>query len=221
MGKTKALCVPMILTSEDKHLSEINYKNNLLQTLVDKPDFVFWNDYFPQNYIDKLLDIIEQQETEEALTNDSRSASNEIRKSKIKFVIHPSFNDSNLRLICLETLFLIQKANIVYNFDIDFSDHIVQLTKYSEQGSYYDWHKDSNILFRQHPESLQRKLSCTILLKEAKEGGIFETELGTSGYNHKAGSVIVFPSFLKHMVTPVIRGERISIVSWTCGPEWK
>ena len=33
----------------------------------------------------------------------------------------------------------------------------------------------------------------------------------------KQGTVIIFPSFLRHMVTPVTKGERHSMVSWIEG----
>ena len=35
--------------------------------------------------------------------------------------------------------------------------------------------------------------------------------------NAKQGSVIVFPSFIWHRVTPVTKGTRYSLVSWTLG----
>ena len=35
------------------------------------------------------------------------------------------------------------------------------------------------------------------------------------------GTVLVFPSFLPHAVTPVTKGERKSLVVWADGPEWK
>jgi len=35
------------------------------------------------------------------------------------------------------------------------------------------------------------------------------------------GSLIVFPSFLKHCITPVTRGTRYSLVLWTLGEPWK
>ena len=37
----------------------------------------------------------------------------------------------------------------------------------------------------------------------------------------KAGTVIVFPSFYVHEVTPVTQGERYSLVSWVEGPKWR
>ena len=215
----------MILNKLD-HDSTHTHDNDFGRSVSGlKPDFLFWNDYFPQFYIDKLLDIVDQQETEEARINpvsmNPLESINNLRKSRVVLLNHPLWNDPNLRLIYLETLSIIQQANMIYNFDLNLGSHEVQLTKYSEQGSFYDWHQDGHILFKSRNGHPQRKLSCTILLKEAEEGGVFDTRVGTHGYNHKPGSIIVFPSFLEHMVTPIIKGERISIVSWTCGPEWK
>jgi PKHD-type hydroxylase len=38
---------------------------------------------------------------------------------------------------------------------------------------------------------------------------------------HPQGSLIVFPSFLHHCVTPVTRGTRYSLVLWSLGEPWK
>jgi PKHD-type hydroxylase len=35
------------------------------------------------------------------------------------------------------------------------------------------------------------------------------------------GSIIVFPSFLDHCVTPILSGTRYSLVLWSLGAPWK
>ena len=35
------------------------------------------------------------------------------------------------------------------------------------------------------------------------------------------GSIIVFPSFVYHQVTPVTRGMRHSLVGWIAGPTFR
>jgi len=40
------------------------------------------------------------------------------------------------------------------------------------------------------------------------------------GQIRKQGTVIVFPSFLKHRVTEVTRGKRYSLVQWLNGPDF-
>ena len=35
------------------------------------------------------------------------------------------------------------------------------------------------------------------------------------------GSIVIFPSFIYHRVTPITKGTRHSLVSWTVGYPWK
>lgn len=74
-----------------------------------------------------------------------------------------------------------------------------------------------------------RKLSVTINLNEPGEyeGGLLNFDYGphsTDGERYKEcteikpqGSIIVFPSFLHHQVTPVTKGTRYSLVLWITG----
>jgi len=97
-------------------------------------------------------------------------------------------------------------------------------------GQFYDWHID------QHPypykegrfKGMTRKLSFTLQLTDENdyEGGDFELREPGSIDNvvervagiRARGSVIIFPSFVIHRVTPVTKGVRRSLVSWINGP---
>lgn len=96
-------------------------------------------------------------------------------------------------------------------------------------GQFYGWHID------QHPnpyeegpyKGLTRKLSLSLQLTddEAYDGGDFELrEPGEEDVVQRPdgirprGSVIIFPSFVFHRVTPVTRGVRRSLVAWFIGP---
>ena len=107
-------------------------------------------------------------------------------------------------------------------------------------GDHYTWHLDQHTMLT--PEGRVRKLSSTIQLSDPDEyeGGDFEyieyhgvfDKLGHTNTvidvaSHKKtipfsgkskGTLIVFPSDTYHQVTPVIRGTRISLVSWFDGP---
>ena len=37
----------------------------------------------------------------------------------------------------------------------------------------------------------------------------------------KKGTVLVFPSFMRHKVEPVTKGIRKSLVAWIEGPHWR
>ena len=84
-----------------------------------------------------------------------------------------------------------------------------------------------------------RKISVTVNLVDGDEydGGdlIFsdprhvDRRFGKNGEKHPytvnevkvRGTIIVFPSFNYHKVTPVTRGTRYSLVAWALGPPWK
>jgi PKHD-type hydroxylase len=96
-----------------------------------------------------------------------------------------------------------------------------QIGRYkAEDKGYYDWHMDSG-----PPENgIQRKLSCVILLNDASEfeGGILQFKgMEDRDVLTKRGSVIVFPSFIEHKVTPVTAGIRYSAVAWASGPTFR
>ena len=96
-----------------------------------------------------------------------------------------------------------------------------QLGRYkaTDEG-YYDWHIDAG-----PPQNgIQRKLSCVILLNDPSEfeGGILQLK-GMEDQNllDKQGSIIVFPSFIEHRVTPVTKGVRYTAVTWASGPSFR
>tara|TARA_B110000285_G_C15014039_1_gene558011 strand:+ start:46 stop:798 length:753 start_codon:yes stop_codon:yes gene_type:complete len=72
-----------------------------------------------------------------------------------------------------------------------------------------------------------RKLSMTINISDNNdyEGGDFkfdysehnDTRFDTVKQIKKRGSIIVFPSFVPHMVSPVTKGTRRSLVAWANG----
>ena len=78
-----------------------------------------------------------------------------------------------------------------------------------------------------------RKISMTINLCDEGDydGGDLKFDFGlhrdkkhrfhTCEEIRPRGSIIVFPSFVHHCVTPVTRGTRYSLVMWTLGDPWK
>jgi len=101
------------------------------------------------------------------------------------------------------------------------SQEATQIGRYkcTDEG-YYDWHIDS----APPKNGMQRKLSISILLTDPSEfeGG----ELQFKGIEDqkiltKQGSIVVFPSFIEHKVTPVTKGVRYSAVTWASGPSFR
>ena len=61
-----------------------------------------------------------------------------------------------------------------------------------------------------------RVLTCSIALNDGFTGGEFTFFDGKSVFNPPVGSAIVFPSsfMFPHAVTPIVSGERYSIITW-------
>jgi len=173
----------------------------------------------------------------EKLTQEEKENVKDIRKSKVVWLndewiykeIHPYINEAN------------KLAG--WNFDWDWSENC-QFTKY-EPGQYYGWHCDShskpysNINDTNYYGKI-RKLSVTLSLNDGNEyeGGDLEFDFRNTGkdewskknttYHLKKcdeikskGSLVVFPSFVWHRVTPVTKGTRYSLVIWNLGYPFK
>ena len=118
--------------------------------------------------------------------------------------------------------------NFIYN-----NPEAAQFTIY-DKNQHYDWHQDLSFDKNQkgQPQNSQRKLSATIQLTDEKEykGGelLLSTTTGknknkilTNILFKKKGTIVVFPSYTFHKVTPVTQGVRYSLVMWFRGPSFQ
>jgi len=111
-----------------------------------------------------------------------------------------------------------------FGFDISYLNDIQYTTYYADDNGKYDWHHDT---FWGNPTSFDRKISIVIQLSDPQdyEGGDFEIDpqyqaLPAEEIRAK-GTVIAFPSFIRHRVTPVSKGVRRSLVCWVEGPKFR
>ena len=103
-----------------------------------------------------------------------------------------------------------------FGFDGMQITEMAQYTEYPE-GGFYDWHIDSDTHFAHEPSV--RKISMTLLLSPDNEfeGGDLEIMKEGQAAKLKQGHAIFFASFIRHRVTPVIKGNRKSLVMWFGG----
>jgi len=121
-----------------------------------------------------------------------------------------------------------------WNFEWDWSESI-QFTHY-RLNYHYDWHCDSGI--KPYDDSVHknfvgkiRKLSATVSLSapDDYEGGDLQfnflnnikSKVRACKEIKPQGSIVVFPSFVYHRVTPVTKGTRYSLVLWQLGRPFK
>ena len=125
--------------------------------------------------------------------------------------------------------------NAGWNFEYSVVE-AAQFTKYAKN-QYYGWHIDGqgdvygayqDNINNKKLRGLVRKLSVTINLSgdENYDGGNLKFDFGPNTQGERfiecteirpKGSIIVFPSFTYHQVTPVTKGTRYSLVMWICG----
>lgn len=106
-----------------------------------------------------------------------------------------------------------------FNFDL-FGFHSIQFTKYEGKGSKYGRHSDTS-----GPGIQNRKLSISILLNDPSEyeGGDLILYEGARPIKSemKLGTLVAFPSYMTHEVTPIIKGTRYTLVTWVEGPPFR
>ena len=135
-----------------------------------------------------------------------------VRNSDIGWV-----NDSDIRSLLYNYVW---EANVnAFNVNV-INKADIQYTEY--RGGHYDWHIDTHW---GNTSLTDRKLTVTVQLSDPDEyeGGNFEfceVEM-IPDEAKKKGSVLVFPSYLKHRVTPVTKGIRKSLVAWFEGEHWR
>ena len=178
-----------------------------------------------------------------ARDGESGTTDNVIRQSTNKWLDH---NDPKFDVELKQKIFdgMVQ-ANVQsgWNYDITGME-TWQYTQYEYQpdkptGDFYTWHTDAGV--DPYPAGDIRKISCSVQLSDPDdyEGGHFQWIESAGVFDklkfrndvirqdelvHTApmsgrekGSLIVFPSWLHHQVTPVTHGIRKSLVVWNKG----
>ena len=176
-------------------------------------------------------------------TKESGTTDSVIRQSTNKWIDHqdPKF-DQTIKQKIFDGMV---QANIQSGWNYDIQDmENWQYTHYEAQpdkptGDFYTWHTDSGA--DPYPSGMIRKISCSVQLTDPDdyEGGHFqwiesqkhfdrikqkdgtiriEELVHTAPFSgQELGSLIVFPSWLHHQVTPVTQGIRKSLVVWNTG----
>jgi PKHD-type hydroxylase len=104
----------------------------------------------------------------------------------------------------------------------------IQYTEYnydenSEIKDHYDWHIDSSLM---SPYPFDRKISFSLQLTAENEYTDCDLQFGIdvnadNEVFRRRGTLILFPSFLTHRVTPITGGTRKCLVGWCRGPKFR
>ena len=206
-----------------------------------KHNYWFWENVIPRRLCDEIINYGLRHQQGRAITGGQGQhrdliknplSTKELKNLKKK-------RDSNIVWMNDDWIYkeiqpYVHHANVSagWNFQWKQSENC-QFTIY-KKGQYYGWHKDSWDEAYTIPGTLQgkiRKLTMTVSLSDQKEysGGNLEFDFRAISKNkpqackeiNSKGSLVVFPSFVWHRVTPVTRGTRYSLVSWHTGDPFK
>ena len=119
---------------------------------------------------------------------------------------------------------VISLNNQFFGYDLSAMVPFQHLIYQADEQAHLEWHldyaKESNEQGREF-----RKLSLSIQLSEPSEYEGGELQAQVKGQIESApksfGTVIAFPSFILHWVTPVTRGVRNALVVWVLGPDFR
>jgi len=185
--------------------------------------FKIFQEELPEDFCKHVIALAESLDSEEAAihVDGSSEFKKEARNNSVSWINNPDI----IELLQIYTM----KANedCGWNFDIGVYE-TPQLSIY-EQGQFYDWHVDMGV--EKDFDPVVRKMTITINLNDSYDGGNFQIERWGSPKMKKryitvkgmkrTGSIIVFPSFLHHRVTPVLGGQKKSLTCWFRGPPFR
>lgn len=140
------------------------------------------------------------------------------REARVSW-IHP---DDSTHTVFVSLARIIEQINSeTFKFDLLGFAEPIQYTVYESPSVGYDWHFD----MMNAPTEVQRKLSITVQLSDPAEysGGELELRDGSAVAvaPQARGTVVAFPGWALHRVTPVTQGIRRSLVAWIGGPPFR
>ena len=182
-----------------------------------KPDYTYWAfaDAMQPEACRRLIESIEAQSKGEEAQIGMRADGVVNKKIRdVKRITLPSYRGIGATMVGLG----MSANHQAWKFDVTHSNQTDYL-KYDEAGHYHA-HVDT---FMEPGDPECRKLTVLMFLNDDFEGGRLFLQ---NGHNkiyppQKAGTALVFPSFMLHGVEPVTKGIRRSVVTWMVGPWFK
>ena len=180
--------------------------------------FAWWDGAFTEEQLNWLQHKAKEATEQAQVTGKNKGEVNDsIRRSELNWIN----KDPECAWVFEILSNVVSSINAEYfGFDLTGFAESIQLTNYHEsrQGT-YKWHQDFGA------SGSSRKLSLVLQLSDPEdyEGG--ELQILTTGQANsmqkKRGLITVFPAWTLHQVTPVIKGNRQTLVAWISGPEFK
>jgi PKHD-type hydroxylase len=178
--------------------------------------WAYWDKAFTPEECKKIIEFAGQFEKKEARVNNKMELNSDIRESEVVWITP----DSEIVWIYQRLTDIITALNSDYfKFDLFGFIESFQFTEYNAPSGHYGKHIDSMF------NGTVRKLSFVIQLSDPKDykGGELQIHLSDTPevMKKEQGTLIAFPSYILHEVTPITKGKRYSLVGWITGKPFK
>lgn len=183
------------------------------RTNINHMNYYYFVNAFTNDELNKIIEICESYPKEKGQTGAGDDG--KITDYRISDISWIEENEETFWIYSKIADYAISANKEMWNFDIwGYYDNL-QYTTYYGNGGHYDWHADLG------PNMSNRKLSVVLQLSDSDEyvGGDLQMNFGheISSVPRQKGLICFFPSFVLHRVSPLISGERRSLVTWLCG----
>ena len=198
----------------------------MLHYISKRDTTAYWNNLFTDEELDQIFEYCNDLPAETAHTGHQKTEQTtreDVRKSQVAWV----YRNNDTEWIFSRYDGAVQRINTsLFNVDIEPLSSL-QFTRYEEDGGHYDWHWDMQLAPEPFEPNIirQRKISVVTQLNDPEDynGGVLK--VGPCGriydIDQGKGVTCMFLSFVNHMVTPVTKGTRYSLVGWYEGPDWR
>jgi PKHD-type hydroxylase len=190
-----------------------------------KGEWCYFKSYFTKEECEKIIRDASKLPSQDAVVGVngiSTTLDTSIRKSKVRFI---SDKDANFTWLFDKMWKTATEANRDF-FDIHISKlEFIQFAEYdsSYAGEYKEHH---DVFWLNNDPHYHRKLSGIVQLSDPNQyaGGEFEITETIHPIDKEIkerGSVVYFPSMLRHKANKVTKGIRYSLAVWFEGPKWR
>lgn len=181
---------------------------------IDQTDYYMFRNGFDNAQIESILNIVNKLNTNKSDIDDNTKID-----SKIKWLVPEKDITEWIYEMIMQ---MVMSANFnLWKFDLNYFKDSIQYTEFDDsQNDYNHWRMDLG----PYPNNT-RKISIIVQLSDPSEyeGGDLQIKTNDTEITlpKEKGTVLLFPSYLMHRVTPVTKGVRKSLVLWVGGSTFR
>lgn len=145
-----------------------------------------------------------------------KDQNNSVRNTRISWIEQSQETNWLFQRLVGATSSINQQA---YCFELSALESLQYTVYAAGEGSRYDWHVDHGRTPRRRKLSLVLQLSAPTDYEGCELQIYASTQIDTAPKTR--GTLIAFPSYVLHRVTPITAGIRKSLVMWCSGPRFR